>query len=62
MLDPKRWAIYQNEAIENLYSVWKFKDFSEKKNILKIQKELPFVQKMTNYRQLFLYFLYQFPF
>jgi hypothetical protein len=38
ILDPKRWAIYQTEAIENCYSVWKFQDFSEKKNILKIQE------------------------
>jgi hypothetical protein len=40
ILDPKRRAIYQIEAIENCYSVWKFQDFSEKKNILKIQKQL----------------------
>jgi hypothetical protein len=38
MLDPKRWAIYQTEDIENCYSVWKFQDFGENKNILKIQK------------------------
>jgi hypothetical protein len=37
ILDPKRWAIYQTEAIKNCYSVWKFQDFSEKKNIFKIQ-------------------------
>jgi hypothetical protein len=37
ILDSKRWAIYQTEAIENRYSVWNFQDFSEKKNILKIQ-------------------------
>jgi predicted nucleic acid-binding protein len=40
ILDPKRWAIYKIEAIENCYSVCKFQDFSEKKNILKIQKQL----------------------
>jgi hypothetical protein len=57
MLDPKRWAIYQTEDIENCYSVWKFQDFGENKNILKIQKQLPFGQKMANYWQLFLYFL-----
>jgi hypothetical protein len=54
ILDPKRWAIYQTEAIEDCYSVRKFQDFGEKKNILKIQKQLPFGQKMANYRQLFL--------
>jgi hypothetical protein len=43
--DSKRWAIYQTEAIENCYSVWKFQDFSEKKNIFKIQKQLPFGQR-----------------
>ena len=32
--------MYKFEAIENCYSVWKFQDFSEKKNILKIQKQL----------------------
>jgi hypothetical protein len=54
-----RWAIYQTwyqtEAIENCCSVWKFQgDFSEKKNILKIQKQLQFGQKIANYWQLFL--------
>jgi hypothetical protein len=38
ILDPKRWAIYQIEAIENCYSVWKFQDFSEKKKIFKNTK------------------------
>jgi L-rhamnose mutarotase len=45
ILDPKRWAIYQTEATENCFSVWKFQDFSEKKNILKTQKQLPFGKK-----------------
>jgi hypothetical protein len=57
ILDPKRWAIYQTEAIENWYSVWKFQDFSEQIHILKIQKQLPFGQKMANYLELFLQFL-----
>jgi hypothetical protein len=30
ILDPKRWAIYQTEAIEDCYSVRKFQDFGEK--------------------------------
>jgi hypothetical protein len=29
VLDPKRWAIYQTEAIENCYSVWKFQDLAK---------------------------------
>jgi hypothetical protein len=50
----KRWAVYQTEAIENCYSVWKSQDFSEKKNIFKIQKQLLFGQKMANHWQIFL--------